>query len=70
MKITPSSGDKTLESLKIFPYVAWTVTVLFAVFVYNITLELQEVTQNLQAQTTALELKVNTPVDQIDDFEN
>lgn len=70
MKVKPSPGDKTLESLKVFPYLAWAVTLLFAVFVYNITLELQQVTTKLQAQTAALEEKVNTPVEEIDDFEN
>lgn len=70
MKVKPTAGDKTLESLKIFPYIAWGVTVLFAFFVYNITIELQAVTKDLQKQTIELEAKVNAPVESIHDFEN
>jgi hypothetical protein len=63
-------NDKTLESFKIFPYVAWGLTFLFTLFVYNIALELQAVASELQKQTQSLQEKVNTPVDQIEDFEN
>jgi hypothetical protein len=65
-----NGNDKTLEAYKIFPYVAWGLTVVFSFFVYNITMDLKTVTENLQAQTKALELKVNTPTEKIEDFEN
>jgi len=61
--------DKSLEAYKIFPYVAWGLMVIFSFFVYNITMDLKAVTENLQAQTKTLELKVNTPVEKITDFE-
>lgn len=48
---------RSLESFKIFPYVAWTVTVLFAIFVYNIATELQDTTALLERQVNALEQK-------------
>ncbi|MEK7639453.1 MAG: hypothetical protein AAB388_04805 [Patescibacteria group bacterium] len=60
--------DRSFESLKIFPYVAWAITMLFAFFVYHIALELEAVTRDLQTQTRALEEKVNMPVGDIEDF--
>lgn len=65
-----NGNDKALEAYKIFPYVAWGVTVVFAFFVYNITLELKEITQDLQKQTSQLQEQVNKPVDKITDFES
>ena len=65
-----NGNDKALESYKIFPYVAWGVTLFFTVFVYNITMELKNVTEDLQAQTQYLVEKVDTPVEQIEDFED
>jgi hypothetical protein len=69
MKQLRPQGDKSLESIKIFPYVAWILTAGFAFFVYNITMELKDVTTKLQAQTDALEEKINTPVGSIESFE-
>lgn len=54
-----NSNNKSLEAYKIFPYVAWTLTLGFAIFVYNITVQLTEVTRNLQAQTQFLVDHVN-----------
>ena len=65
-----NENDKALESYKIFPYVAWLVTIGFAIFVYNITVELQTVTRDLQVQTSILMDKINTPAEQIEDFES
>lgn len=58
-----------LETFKIFPYIAWGLTIVFAVFVYNITQELQAITADLQAQTAELRHNANTPVNEITDFE-
>jgi len=63
-----NGNDKTLESYKIFPYVAWGIIAMLTFFVYNITKELKSVTQNLQQQTEQLQLKANTPIDKIEDF--
>ena len=65
-----NGNDKALEGYKIFPYVAWALTVIFAIFVYNITMELKAVTEDLQKQTQRLQEKVNMPVEQIEDFES
>ena len=54
-----STGKRSLEGYKVFPFVAWTLTVVFALFVYNIVTELQAVTSQLQDQTTALEHQVS-----------
>jgi hypothetical protein len=62
-------NDRTLESFKIFPYVAWAITVGFSIFVYNIALELKTVTEDLQKQTQFLQERVQTPVEAIDTFE-
>lgn len=67
MKI--QGNDRTLESFKIFPYVAWAITIGFSIFVYNIALELKAVTEDLQKQTQFLQERVQTPVEKIDTFE-
>lgn len=61
-------NDKALETYRIFPYIAWGVTVIFAIFVYNITRELQVVTSDLQRQTRHLQEQMNTPVHEMEDF--
>jgi len=63
-------NDKTLEAYKIFPYIAWGLTIVFSFFVYNITMELKSVAESLERQTQALQVKVNTPPGEILDFEN
>lgn len=65
-----NGNDKSLETYKIFPYVAWALTIIFAIFVYGITMELKAVTEDLQKQTQWLQERVNMPVDQIKDFES
>ncbi len=67
-RMKTNGNDKALESYKIFPLVAWGITFAFAFFVYNITSKLQAVVQDLQIQTQQLQEKVNTPVEQIEDF--
>jgi len=62
-------NDKALEGSKIFPYVAWGITFIFAYFVYNIVVELKTITNDLQTQTKQLQNKVNVPVSEITDFE-
>ena len=59
-------SDKNLESLAVFPYVAWGVTILFAVFVYDLATNLQDTADRLQAQADALEERANTPAEEID----
>ncbi len=61
---------RSLESYKIFPYVAWTTSILFAFFVYNIAMELQTVADQLQAQAESLETKANMAPEAIVDFES
>ncbi|MCA9359954.1 hypothetical protein KC850_02855 [Candidatus Kaiserbacteria bacterium] len=65
-----NGNDKALEAYKIFPFVAWGLTIGFAFFVYNIATELQAVADNLEEQANQLQIKVNTPVEQIEDFES
>tara|TARA_B100000508_G_scaffold82425_2_gene64024 strand:+ start:3058 stop:3291 length:234 start_codon:yes stop_codon:yes gene_type:complete len=69
MKLKPDKNDRTLESLKVFPYVAWGLTIGFSFFVYNITMELKDVTMDLQTQSDYLQQQINTPVNKITDFE-
>jgi hypothetical protein len=54
------TGKRSLEGLKVFPYVAWGLVFGFAFFVYDITLKLQDVTDRLQVQTTNLETQIAT----------
>lgn len=67
MKLKKKS-DKNLESLPIFPVVAWGLTIIFAFFVYDLATDLQETSERLKKQADALELKINTPVHEITDF--
>ena len=70
MPMQKSTGKSALEAHKIFPYVAWVLTLGFVIFVYNITIDLKETTQELRQQTNALEDKVNVPIHEITDFES
>lgn len=63
-----NGNDKSLESYRIFPFVAWSLVIGFTMFVYNITLKLQAVTNDLKAQTTWLQEQVDTPSHEIKDF--
>jgi len=63
-------SDRRLEAFKIFPYIAWILTILFTIFVYNITLDLRDTTNQLRAETQLLQSQVNQPVNEIKDFEN
>jgi hypothetical protein len=51
-------GKRSLEAYKIFPYVAWGLIIGFVLFVYNIVVELQDTTAQLERQTTALQEQV------------
>lgn len=44
-----STGERTLEKYKIFPYVAWTLFIGFTLFVYTLVIQLQETTESLVA---------------------
>lgn len=46
-KLKPSKGDRTLEQYRVFPFIAWGLVIFFAFFVYNITLELRDITDQL-----------------------
>ncbi|MCA9362907.1 hypothetical protein KC851_01150 [Candidatus Kaiserbacteria bacterium] len=54
-----NGNNRSLESYKIFPYLAWVVTIGFSFFVYNITLDLKAVTIELQAQTEMLQQQIS-----------
>lgn len=53
--------NHTLESHKVFPYIAWTVVILFAVFTYNLTTRLHAQLSDLGDETDQLEAQVATP---------
>ena len=66
-----SQGKRSLEAYKIFPYIAWTLTVVFALFVYNIATELQDVASQLEQQTRNLERQISAGDDiDIDGYQN
>jgi len=52
-------GKRSLEAYKIFPYIAWGLIVGFVFFVYNIVVELQDTTAQLERQTTSLQEQVD-----------
>ena len=60
------TGKRSLEGLRVFPYVAWILITGFALFVYNIATELETVTTDLQKQAASLEERMNSVDNQID----
>ena len=62
--------ERKLEAFKIFPYVAWLLIVVFALFVYKITIELKETANELEETSSKLETTSNTRNNDINiDFE-
>jgi hypothetical protein len=50
-----TTGERTLEKYKFFPYIAWALCIGFALFVYNLVLDLQATTMALTTTTTSYE---------------
>jgi hypothetical protein len=48
-----NKDSKSLESYKIFPVIAWSVTIGFAYFVYTLSLDLRDAIQDIHTQTEA-----------------
>ncbi len=63
-----SSNSRSLESFKIFPYLAWALVIGFCVLVYHISTELQTVTEELSLQSEFLEAQVKKNPTDIKDF--
>jgi hypothetical protein len=61
--------DRRLEAFKIFPYVAWGLTLSFALFVYNITQELRTITKDLQTQTQYIQEQIKKNPSEIENFD-
>ena len=62
------NNNRSLESFKIFPYLAWTLVAGFSIFVYNIAVELRQVADDLALQSEFLsEQSKKIPTD-IKDF--
>jgi hypothetical protein len=62
------TNDRTIESLRFFPYVAWFVTAGFAFFVYSIAVQLQETAVQLQMQTEFIQAQIKQNPADITDF--
>ncbi len=52
--------NNTLESHKLFPYVAWFLVVGFAVFTYNLTITVQNELETIATGIDRLEEKLDT----------
>lgn len=52
--------SKKLEEYKIFPYIAWTICILFAGFVLNLSLQLSVSVEEMQDSNLNLEYRVQT----------
>lgn len=63
-----NGNDKSLESYRVFPIVAWTLTFGFALFVYNITQDLKEIALSLEEQSNHIKQNASKPVEEIEDF--
>ena len=62
-----SSRKRSLEGYKIFPFIAWSIVIGFAVFVYNLNSEIERVTTQLQSPS--LEQQIITSGIEDVDFE-
>ena len=58
--------NNTLESYKIFPYIAWVIVIGFAAFTYMLTVRLQENLNNVDTSLSDIEMRLekleNRPV--------
>ena len=52
--------NNTLESHKFFPYVAWTLVIGFALFTYNLTINVQRELADIGGGIDRLEAKLDT----------
>ncbi len=50
--------NHTLESYRIFPFIAWTLVIGFAVFTYMLTVRLQENLSNVDSSLSDIELRL------------
>lgn len=64
-----NGNDKTLESYKIFPIIAWVLIIGFALFVYSIAVDLKQTADQLGAQADLLQKNARTPAADIVDFD-
>ncbi len=63
-----NSNTRTLESFKVFPYLAWALVAGFCFLVYHISVELRAVAQELNTQSEFLEVQVKKSPEQIKNF--
>ena len=54
--------DRTLESSKIFPYLAWGLIIGFGFFVYQLSIRLQAAAADLAIQTEITEATISIPI--------
>ena len=59
------STKYALEKYRFFPYVAWGTVILFAGFVYHLTVTLYEVTSDLRTSQAELEAQVQMPAESV-----
>lgn len=57
--------NNTLESSKLFPYAAWAIVVLFALFVYTLTMQLKAELDDISNSVERLEYKLGTKEENI-----
>lgn len=56
-------GDRSLEQYRVFPYIAWVMTIGFAVFVLHLTLELRAAAEHFTTRATNSAHTIPTPND-------
>lgn len=50
-----TTGERTLEKYKIFPYIAWALFIGFSLFVYSLVMELQATAESLATSSASYE---------------
>lgn len=63
-------GEMSVENHRIFPYIAWSLIILFALFTAHLAWSLFESTQKLQQNTSRLEIMANDNSNRLDALED
>ncbi len=65
---TTNMSKHALEKHRFFPYIAWTLVIGFAFFVYTIVIDLKETSLELSETTARLEMQAKTAPEDLTDF--
>jgi hypothetical protein len=68
LSLSMMRSKHSLERHPFFPYIAWTIVIGFALFVYTIVQDLLVISAEIGESSAWLEARATTPPSQITDF--